>query len=482
MIRFHNLWYILGKFLLALSGVMLVPLALAFWNGNDVTPMGYSCLITGFVGILSCFFFPKPSYDLNQREALLLVCLTWFLVCFFGALPFYFSCYFSSFTDAFFEATSGFTATGSTVLKDVEVLTQDIQLWRSLSHWMGGMGIVLLGIAILPLIGMGGMTLYRAEFSGARSEKLKPRVTQTALALWKIYLSLTVFAFCGFYLVGMNAFDSICHTFSVVATGGFSTRTASLGAFQNPGIEYVAIFFMVLSGMNFTLHYRLWVELNLKRFFLDAELKVYFCLLIFSSLLIFITISLTNQYPPELGFRRALFQVVSILTTTGLTTEDFSLWLPFPQLILLVLMFVGGCTGSTSGGLKASRVLLLGKVVSREFKRMVERRGVFPIKVGRQFISEETLQSLLNLFYLAFLINFVSCLLLAALGVDVFTSISAVAANMFNIGPGLGSVGPAEGYSKLPGLAKWVLSFCMLSGRLEFFTAIVIFTPGFWKK
>ena len=329
---------------------------------------------------------------------------------------------------------------------------------------------------------MGGMSMYRAEFSGAKSEKLRPRVTQTALALWKIYLSLSFLAFCGFYLVGMNIFDSICHAFTVAATGGFSTRTASLGAFQNPGAEYVALLFMVLSGMNFTLHYRLWVELKLKRLFLDTELKMYFLLLIVSSLLVFSVMSVTNQYPGDFGFRRALFQVVSILTTTGLTTDNFSIWLPFPQLILLVLMFSGGCTGSTSGGLKVSRMLLLGKVVSREFKRMVERRGVFPIKIGRQFIAEETLQSLLNLFYLAFLINFVSCLLLAASGVDVFTSISAVAACMFNIGPGLGSVGPTEGYGNLPGLAKWILSFCMLAGRLEFYTAIVIFTPGFWKK
>ena len=209
---------------------------------------------------------------------------------------------------------------------------------------------------------------------------------------------------------------------------------------------------------------------------------MYFLLLIVSSLLVFSVMSVTDQYPGDFGFRRALFQVVSILTTTGLTTDNFSIWLPFPQLILLVLMFSGGCTGSTSGGLKVSRMLLLGKVVSREFKRMVERRGVFPIKIGRQFIAEETLQSLLNLFYLAFLINFVSCLLLAASGVDVFTSISAVAACMFNIGPGLGSVGPTEGYGNLPGLAKWILSFCMLAGRLEFYTAIVIFTPGFWKK
>ncbi|MCH2694405.1 MAG: TrkH family potassium uptake protein [Acidobacteriia bacterium] len=482
MIRFLNLWYIIGNFLIALSGIMLVPLALAFWNGNDVTPLGYSCLITIFLGISFRLAFPKPNYDLNRREALLLVCLIWFLVCFFGSLPFYFSGYFPSFTDAFFEATSGFTATGATVLNNVEILTLDIQLWRHLAHWLGGMGIVLLGIAILPLIGMGGMSMYRAEFSGAKSEKLRPRVTQTALALWKIYLSLSFLAFCGFYLVGMNIFDSICHAFTVAATGGFSTRTASLGAFQNPGAEYVALLFMVLSGMNFTLHYRLWVELKLKRLFLDTELKMYFLLLIVSSLLVFSVMSVTNQYPGDFGFRRALFQVVSILTTTGLTTDNFSIWLPFPQLILLVLMFSGGCTGSTSGGLKVSRMLLLGKVVSREFKRMVERRGVFPIKIGRQFIAEETLQSLLNLFYLAFLINFVSCLLLAASGVDVFTSISAVAACMFNIGPGLGSVGPTEGYGNLPGLAKWILSFCMLAGRLEFYTAIVIFTPGFWKK
>jgi trk system potassium uptake protein TrkH len=280
----------------------------------------------------------------------------------------------------------------------------------------------------------------------------------------------------------MTPFDALCHTFSTLGTGGFSTRTASIAAFGSPLIEYILIVFMLLAGMSFIQHYRLWIERNAPSFFGDVELRSYLIIAFVSTVLIGIVLGTTGEYAPADGVRHALFQVSSIITTTGFATADFESWHPLPQLILLALMFIGGCTGSTAGGLKTSRILLLGRVVDREFKRMVERRGVFAVRLGGQVIEESTLQSLLNLVYLAFMVNFVSCLALAAMGVDVLTSISAVAASMYNIGPGLGAVGPTEHYGSMPALGKWVLSGCMIAGRLEFYTVLVILTPVFWRR
>ncbi|PYV41797.1 MAG: potassium transporter [Acidobacteria bacterium] len=481
MIRATTLAHYLGLFLLVLAVGMLGLLGYTLWRG-DPTPFKYSFLITSVVGASLYVLFPPPATELSLREAFLLVSVVWISVSAFGGLPFYFSSHFATFTDAFFEAASGFTTTGATVLADVEVLPKALQFWRCFSHWLGGMGIVLLGIAIFPLLGLGGMELYRAEFPGAKSEKLKPRIIETVLALWKIYFALTVAQYVALRLAGMSPFESVCHTFSTIGTGGFSTRTSSIAAFNSPIIEYILIVFMLLAGLNFTLHYRLWVEWRPKGFFLDLELRFYLLVLTVSTGTIFLSLIWQSGYAPSLALRNALFQVASIMTTTGFITDNFENWKPLPQLILLALMFIGGCTASTAGGLKASRILLLSKVVGREFKRMVERRAVFAIRFGNQVIPESVIQNLLNLVYLSFLVNFVACLLLAAAGIDVLTSISAVAATMFNVGPGLGQVGPSSHYGHLPALAKWVLTGCMLGGRLEFYIFLVILTPAFWRK
>ncbi len=481
MIRLSALAHYLGLFLLLLSFPMLGLLAYTFWQGDSYS-FRYAGLITAITGLSLFGLFPRPTSELSIREAFLLVVVVWISVSFFGGLPFYFSPHFATFTDAFFEAASGFTTTGATVLSDVEVLPDALQFWRCFSHWLGGMGVILLGIAVLPLLGLGGMQLYRAEFSGAKSEKLGPRIAETALALWKIYFALTLIQYAALRWVGMSRFEALCHTFSTLGTGGFSTRSASIGAFQDPAIEYLVIFFMLLAGLNFTLHYRLWVERQAKRFFSDSELHFYVLAGVVATVIVFLSLTWQNGYSPHRAFRSALFQVVSIMTTTGFVTDDFEHWRPLPQLVLLALMFVGGCAGSAAGGLKASRIFLLLKVIGREFKRMVERRGVFAVRFGRQVIPETTIQNLLNLVYLSFLVNFVACLLLAGTGVDILTSISAVAATMFNVGPGLGMVGPAEHYGHLPAMAKWVLSGCMLAGRLEFYTLLVILSPAFWRK
>jgi len=483
LIHFSAISYVLGQFLLAFSGTMLIPLAYGLLSSaSDTAIMAWSFGITMVVGGGLLATSKRPERDLSQREGLLLVVAIWVCVSLFGSLPFVFSPHFPTLTDAVFEATSGFTTTGATVLADIESLSPTVQLWRCFSHWLGGMGIVLLGVAILPLVGHGGMQLYRAEFSGAQSEKLKPRITETVLSLYKIYLSLSVLLFFALRWAGMNGYEAMCHTFSTLGTGGFSTRNASVAAFESPLIEYLLVVFMLLAGISFVQHYRMWVERSPRRVFSDVEIRSYLLFVVVSTLVIGVVLMWNQGYGIERAFRSSLFQVSSIMTTTGFITDDYETWYPLPQLILLTLMFVGGCTGSTAGGLKTSRILLLSKVVDREFKRMVERRGVFAVRLGGEVIPESAVQSLLNLIYLAFVVNFVSCLLLAAMGVDVLTSITAVAASMFNIGPGLGGVGPIDNYAHLPALAKWVLSGCMIAGRLEFYTVLVILTPAFWRK
>ncbi|MEE8348781.1 MAG: potassium transporter TrkG [Acidobacteriota bacterium] len=482
MIRWPTVLNATGYFILALTGVLALTTLIAYFlDTADIAPLVSATITSGGLAGFLVLVFRGPVREFSHREGILLVLITWVSFSALGALPFYFSGFVDSFTDSFFESISGFTTTGATILVDIEALPRGLLLWRSLTHWIGGMGIILLGIAILPLIGTGGMELYRSEFSGAKSEKLAPRVAETALALWRLYVAFSLAQYIALRLAGMDSFEAVCHTFSTMATGGFSTRNASIEAFNSPAIEAIIIVFMLIAGISFTRHYRLLVERRPRSFFGDQEVQFYLGLLASGTLAIAIVLTLNSHQPLE-AVRVALFQVVSIMTTTGFASADFELWAPFAQLLLLALMFAGGCTGSTAGGLKVARLFLLFRVVGREFRRMVERRGVFSVRLNQEAVSENTIQSLLNLVYLAFLINFSACMALTAVGVDVLTAIAAVAASMFNIGPGLGSVGPTENYAHMPVLAKWVLSFCMLAGRLEFYTVLIIFTRSFWRK
>ncbi|HUV14759.1 MAG TPA: potassium transporter TrkG [Acidobacteriota bacterium] len=483
MISWPTIVHLLGYFVLGVTVFLTVPLGLALWEGDGGTWPLLVALLSGLAagGAGGFAFRPKP-HEINRREGILFVVLAWVVLVTLGALPYFFSPHFPGFTDAFFESISGFTTTGATILLDIEGLPRSLLLWRALTHWFGGMGIILLGIAILPLLGTGGMELYRAEFSGAHSEKLKPRIAETALALWKIYVAFTLAEYVALRWAGMTSFDAVCHSFATMATGGFSTKAASIESFQSPAIEYVIIIFMILAGINFTQHYRLFVERNARSFLRDPEIRYYALGIVLAVVAISISLMSYSATSISESFRQSLFQVVSIITTTGFSSVDFELWPAFGTFVLLVLMFIGGCTGSTAGGMKTARIVMLLNVVGREFKRMVERRGVFAVRFGGRAVSEGTVASVLNLVYLAFIINFIACLTLTAAGLDLMTAFSAVVASMFNIGPGLGSVGPAENYAHLPGLVKWVLSFCMLAGRLEFYTVLVIFTPMFWRK
>ena len=473
----------LGWFLVVLAATMFVPVIWGLaWRTDGWMPLVQGAAVTAAAGVGLAAAGHRESRELGQREALMLVVLVWVAASAFGGLPFLFTPHYAGFTDSFFEAASGFTTTGATILADVEVLPEPIQFWRCFTHWIGGMGIVLLVIAILPVVGHGGMLLYRAEFSGARSDRLKPRIAETALALWKIYVALSIAEFVALRMAGLSPFDAICHTFATLGTGGFSTKTASVGAFQSPAVEWIIAIFMFLAGMSFIQHYRLFRERRWRSVIQDYEIRAYVLLVGLSTAAIAASLVWQNGFDVERAIRGAAFQVASIATTTGFASENYELWAPLSHVVLLLLMYVGGCTGSTAGGIKVSRAVMLANVVSRELKRIVERRGVFAIRLGGQAIPEPVVQSVLNLVYLALIVNAIGMLLLAATGVDVLTSITAVVACMFNIGPGLGLVGPAEHYGHLPSLAKWVLSAAMIAGRLEFYTLVVVLTPAFWRR
>ncbi len=462
---------------------LLLPLSIALAYGDiGLRPLRLSLAVTVAAAILLHRLSRRSDEELNHRDGLLLVTLSWIVLCVFGAMPFRFSPFFPAATDALFESVSGFTTTGATVLSSVEVLPRSLQFWRCFTHWVGGMGIILLGIAVLPLIGVGGIELYQAEFSGARSEKLTPRIAETAKALWKIYVALGVLEYAALRLAGMDWFESLCHTFSTMGTGGFSTRNISVEAFHSPFIEAILILFMLLAGVNFALHYRLLVQGSVRRVAADSELRLYLLVIAGTTLAITASLVFAAGAHPASAARQALFQVSSIMTTTGFSSTNFEIWPHFSQLLLIALMFIGGCAGSTAGGLKVGRIALLMKVVTRQFHKVINRRGVYAIRLGGTPVNETTIQGLLNLIHLALLVNFAASLVLTVCGLDILTSITAVAACMFNVGPGLGAIGPYDNYGAMPGLAKWVLTICMLAGRLEFYTAIVLFTPAFWRK
>lgn len=484
LINFRSISWQLGIFLFPFSLIMSLPLLLsALTDLRDAPAFIKALSITLLVAsVLFLFGRNHPRRELKLREAIFLVLLVWLSVCLFGALPFYFSSSYSSFIDALFESVSGFTTTGATVLSDVEVLSISLHLWRSLSQWLGGMGIILLGIAVLPLIAGGGNNLYKSEFSGAGEDRLHPRLLQTARSLWKIYVSLTLVEFLLLMIAGMGSFDALCHAFTTIATGGFSTRTASIAAFNSAYIEYIVIVFMFLAGISFIQHFRLWLRHVPLKVLRDAELRLYMAIIFVATILVFFSTFSHADSDAEALFRSSLFQVISILTTTGFVTTDYSIWPSFLYVLLLLLMISGGCAGSTAGGLKIRRLLVFGKLLQREFQRRVEPQGVFIVRNENGTITDPILFGLVGLIFLALMLVGLSTLLVAASGEDLFTAFSAVISCTFNVGPGFGNVGPVDNYGALSSLAKAILSFCMIAGRLEFYTVFVVMTAAFWRR
>jgi len=477
----RNVLHVLSLLWMFEAGAMLLPLPFSFYYGDgDYTALLLAAGITLLAGLIG-FFLTRMDQDLRPKDGFAIVTFGWISFSLFGSLPFLLSGTIPAFTDAFFETMSGFTTTGATVLTDIESVSHGILFWRSLTHWVGGMGIIVLSLAILPFLGVGGMQLFKAEVPGPTADKLTPRVTETAKILWGVYVFISLLETVLLLFGGMNLFDALCHTFGTMATGGFSTRNASIGAYDNMYIDYVIIVFMLLAGTNFTLHYR-FLTGEFTSYFRSREFLFYLSLIGVGFILVGLD-TFFHVYRSWLNaLQQTLFQVVSIMTTTGYVTADYEHWGFSAQLTLFFLMFVGGCAGSTGGSLKVIRIFVIMKLVYAETIRLIHPHAVVPVRIGGTVIPREVLTNILGLFALFVGIFVAGTLIMAGLGLNMDTAMGSVAATLGNIGPGLGGVGPTDNYAHIPVLGKWMLCAFMLMGRLEVFTVIVLLSPAFWKK
>jgi trk system potassium uptake protein TrkH len=463
---------------------MLPPVLVdAIYQENDALPFLEAFALILLMGLLLYLPVRKHKNDLRLRDGFMVVVMFWVVLGSAGGLPLYLSnAHELSITDAVFESVSGLTTTGATVIVGLDQLPHSILFYRQMLQWLGGMGIIVLAVAVLPMLGIGGMQLYRAETPGpVKDTKLTPRITETAKALWYIYLGLTISCGLAYWLAGMNAFDAIAHAFSTVAIGGFSTHDASMGFFDSHTIQLIAIVFMLLSGVNFALHYTALRHRRLTSYLKDAEFSTYIMVLFAVSVVTVIYLLMTKTFEsPSDNIIEGIFHVVSIGTTTGFTTSEYYSWPGFLPVLLLYLSFMGGCAGSTGGGIKVIRILLLVKQGMRELHRLVHPSAQFAVKIGRKPVPDKVIEAVWGFFAAYFAISALMIILLMASGLNQDTAFSAVAACLNNLGPGLDQVG--QNFASINDFAKWVLCLAMLLGRLEIFTLLVLFTPGFWRK
>ena len=472
--------HILSLLSIVLGATMLLPIPFSIYYGdNDYIALVISAGITvvsGFAG----FKLTKFEDNVRAKEGFAIVTFGWVIAAFFGSLPFIIYGAIPSFTDAFFETMSGFSTTGATILNDIEALPHGLLFWRSFTHWLGGMGIIVMSLAILPFLGVGGMQLFKAEIPGPVADKLTPRVTQTAKILWIVYLVISTAEVILLLLGGMNFFEALTHTFGTMATGGYSIKNASIGAYQSAYVDYVIIFFMIVAGTNFALHYRLMTG-NFRAYFQNTEFKVFLGLIAGATLIISLDTYFLYDSLAE-TIQKTLFQVVAIITTTGYGTADYEQWSLSSQILLFALMFVGGSAGSTSGGMKVMRIYLMAKFVFTEFKRLLHPHGVIPVRMDGAAVPRDVMLNIVSYFVLFMFIYILSVFTMTLLGLDLSTAFGVVAATINSIGPGLGEVGPTDNYAHLPAMAKWLLSFLMLMGRLEILTVVILFSPDYWRK
>lgn len=468
--------------LLIIEGIFMIsgiPFSI-YYCGNRCLSLLYSGLITGSIGLLFWLTSRKAQRTIGKREGYIIVTLTWITISLFGTLPYLISQTIPNFTNAFFETISGFTTTGASILVDIESMPRGILFWRAMTHWIGGMGIIVLSVAIMPILGIGGMQLFVAEMPGITPDKLHPRITQTAKRLWLIYVSLTFAETILLMFGGLDLFDALCHSFATMATGGFSTQNASISLYS-PYIQYVIIIFMLFAGTNFTLHY-LGLHGKFREVWKNEEYRYYILFTFAFVILLAVLLFLNNESSFETAFREAAFQVVSIVTTTGFVTADYLVWPGYIWIFIFLLMFIGGSAGSTGGGIKVARQILLLKNAALEFKRMIHPQAVIPVRFNGKAVSQEILYLVMAFFLFYILIFFAGTFAMVLLGLDFDTAVGATIATLGNIGPGIGEVGPVENYADLHTGAKWISSFMMLLGRLELFTVLILFSPSFWKK
>ena len=481
--RIKVILHIIGGLILATGLAMLLPIAFSLHYGDDgLLPLVYALLATaGTGGALMWAYrgqFTRTT-TLNQREGVATVAGGWIAAGLLGALPYVFARTFPTFADAAFESFSGFSTTGSTAMTNIEAVAPGLLLWRGMTHWLGGMGIIVLSLAILPYLGVGGMQLYKAEVPGPTPDKLTPRLKDTAKILWQVYILMTVAQVCFLSFGEMSFFEALAHTFASVATGGFSTRNDSLASF-GAYTQWVCIVFMFLAGVNFVLHFnalRGHGRLALR----DEEFHFYALVVVTASAVVFAQL-LPDAASVEYALRTAFFQVASIITTTGFATADYEQWAPLSQFIMLLLMIMGGSAGSTAGGLKCMRVLVFLKLLYHEIFYLVHPRAVRPIKFNRGILPANVINGCISFAVLFSLIWAGSTLVVTATGVDIATASSAALTCLSNVGPGFGTIGPTENFAHLGSLAKWVLSADMLLGRLELFTLLVLCFPEFWRR
>lgn len=469
--------HIIGALLVWVAVAMVPPTVLAVFDGLTI-PWVVTTLGTALVGGFLWWFTPR-EVSINTREGIAVVGLGWLVVVAAGSIPFIATGVAPTVAGALFESVSGFTTTGATIYASIEDLPRSILLWRSISHWLGGMGIIVLGVAILPLLGMGGAQLFRAEAPGIPSDRLRPRIASTARLLWGVYALFTAVLAVIYLVLGMSLFDAVNHALSCLATGGFSTRTASLGAYS-ASIQWVTVFFMLVAGTNFTLHYR-WLTGRWLIYFKDYEWRWYAAVGFLSVVLCFIALGLASG-DWDASVRPAAFNVTAIITTTGFTTADFSLWPAVCQVVLLGLMFMGAMGGSTGGGFKVVRAAVVAKYTLGEITKILHPRAVIVTKIGVRAVRSEVVRNVLAFLALYGMTHGLGTILMAALGNDLVTSFSASLAAMSSIGPGLGAVGPASHYGDVGAAAHMVLAALMLLGRLEFYTLLVLVIPSTWQK
>ncbi|MCP4216987.1 MAG: TrkH family potassium uptake protein [bacterium] len=482
MLNIKSVLNVLGFLIMLLGLMMLVPFGLSIYFSDGCSAGLFYSILTavGCGGLL--FLFTDSKRSLSARDGFLVVALGWFFMALFGALPYLFSGAIPSITDSFFESMSGFTTTGATILTDIEALPLSLHFWRALTHWVGGMGIIVLSLAILPLLGIGGMQLFKAEVPGPTADKLTPRVANTAKILWLVYVGITFLEVIFLVFGGMTVFDAICHSFATMATGGFSTKNASLGAYNSAYLDYVVTIFMFIAGANFALHYKFIIG-KFSSHWKDFEFKTY----LFITLALAAIITFSNYWGDIYqsfwdSLRYGLFQTVSIGTTTGFGTADYEVWTPLAQLLIFLLMFLGGSAGSTGGGMKVVRIVIVVKHGYNELKKMIHPKAVLPLRVGNRVVPKDVAYSVLGFFLLYVLLFVFVSITMTVMGLDLMTSIGAAASCLGNIGPGLGMVGPTDNYAFIPALGKWILSLSMMVGRLEIYTVLVILTKGFWTK
>ena len=472
---------VLGIILIFEALFMVPSLGIAtYLNEADKYPFLFCILITGLIG----FAMYSPKVDkktIRAKEGLAIVAFSWILISFFGCLPFVFSGSIPSLIDAFFETVSGFTTTGATLIDNVEILPKGILFWRSFTHWIGGMGILVFMVALLPAIGVGGFQIFKAESPGPTADRFVPRIKDTAKILYITYISMTLIQIALLLFGGMSLYESMLHTFGTVGTGGFSTRNLSIGAYNSTYIHIVIAVFMILSGVNFSLYYVIYKG-RWKEVLKNQELKLYLGIILGSTILIALNLKISAFQDIGTALKDALFQVSSIITTTGYATVDFDLWPAFSKSILFLLMFVGGCAGSTAGGMKSIRILVLLKKIKREVGKIFHPRAVMPIKNGDKIIADETVSGISTFFALYIFIFLISVVIISLEGIDLASAATAVAVTLGNVGPGFGFVGPRTTFSGFTPYSKLFFSFLMLLGRLELFTIIAFFAPKTWRN